>query len=38
MVGVVHFRAEFDYPCQGYIPMDGQVIHYVGRLVQRRQT
>jgi len=38
MVVVVHFRAEFNYSCQGYVPMDGQVIHYVGGLVQRRQT
>jgi hypothetical protein len=38
MVAVVRFRAYFDYSCQGHIPMDGQVIHYVGGFIQRREA
>jgi len=29
VIVIVHVGAQFDYSCQGYIPMDTQMIHYV---------
>ncbi|GAA3944994.1 hypothetical protein GCM10022629_65490 [Amorphoplanes auranticolor] len=36
MIGVGPVGTQFDHPCQGYVPMAAEMIHYMGRIIQRR--